>query len=175
MRILGLDQSSNCTGFCIIEEGKIVNHGVFDIHDIDKKHNGELYYLEKIENNLKFLERIIEEYNIDLVIIEDIQKQSNILTYKKLAWLQGNLIQLLYNKHIKFSILSPSEWRSILGIKGSRQGRKIVKENTIKYIKNNFNIDVVKDDESDAIAIAYAGYKRFIKNKLNIFERKVGE
>ena len=170
MRMLGLDQSSNYTGYCIIENGNIIKHGVFDTHDIDKKNNGECYYQEKIYNINMFLERIIKEYNIDFVVIEDIQKQANIKTYKQLAWLQGTLIQTLYNNKIKYSILSPSQWRSILGIKTGK--REIVKKNTIEYIKNTFDIDIIKDDESDAIAICYACWKRYNKGKLEYFENK---
>ena len=170
MRLLGLDQSSNSTGFCIIEDGNIIKHGIFDIHDINKKDYGETYYQEKIHNVNMFLERLIKEYEIELVIIEDVQKQANVKTFKQLAWLQGSLIQTLYNNKIKYAILSPSQWGSILGIKTGK--REVVKKNTIKYIKDTFNIDVVKDDDSDAIAICYAGWKRYSKNKLEYFEKK---
>ena len=170
MKILGLDQSSNYTGFAIFEDDKLIKYGLFDVHDIKKDTNGDLFYLEKIQNNLMFLDRIIKEYNIDFVAIEDIQKQTNILTYKKLAWLQGNLVQYLYNLGIKFTIISPSKWRSILGIKG--RGRTVVKKNTIKYVEDKFNINIKKDDESDAIAIGYAVSKRIGKKSLEVYERK---
>lgn len=175
MRILGLDQSSNCTGYCIIEDGNIIKYGYLKLDKIDKKHEGICYYQEKIRLVKELMINLINEYKVDYIALEDIQKQFNIQTYKGLAHLQGSLINYLYENGYKYTILSPSKWRSILNIKGARQGREVVKAKTIKYIKDNFDIDVVKDDESDAIAIAYATYKKLSakNNKLEIFERQV--
>lgn len=156
MKILALDQASSKTGFSIYNENKkLLKYGVFDIHDIDEKHNGSLFYQEKIENVKMFLDRIICEYTIDLVVIEDIQSQSNINTYKKLAWLQGVLIQYLYSNKIQFKILSPSEWRKILKIKGKSRKRVDIKLATQEYVKTIFEIEA-SEDECDAICIGKA-------------------
>ena len=170
MRILGLDQSSNKTGFAIYENEELIKYGVFDIHDLDEKHNGICYFQEKIENNLMFIDRLIKEYKIDLVCIEDIQSQSNVNTYKKLAWLQGSIMQYLYDNNFEYSILSPSEWRKVLNIKGKSRKREDIKLATQQYVTKAFGIEV-DEDTSDAICIGQACDLLNIKNKLNIYKK----
>lgn len=166
--ILSLDQASNKTGFAIYSSKELSKHGVFDISDIDKKHFGDNYYHEKVTNVKMFLDRCIKEFNIDLVILEDIQKQTNIKTFKDLAYLQGVLKNYCYENNIPFSVLSPSEWRSgTLHIKGRK--REDAKKNTQDYVKKQFGIEA-SEDECDAIGIGSAGVKLLDKGKLEIFK-----
>ena len=83
--ILALDQSSRCSGFSVFENGKLLTYGKFTFEDADL---GER--LCKIKN--KILE-LIEQYNIDELIFEDIQLQNNITqnvqTFKTLAEVYG--------------------------------------------------------------------------------------
>lgn len=155
IKILALDQGSNITGFSILNNEELIKYGVFNIKD-EKNIN------ERIDYNKLFLDKLYSTYKPDMISIEDIQQQKNPLTFKKLAHLQGLLINYLHINGIPYMILKPSEWRSKLGIKGAK--REIQKRNSIKYILNKYNIDVT-DDESDSICIGLASYKIFNSKK----------
>lgn len=169
MRILSLDQALDKTGFSIIQNEELVKYGVLDLTDISRIKDLTLDQKleERITNVKEFLKRMIDTYEINIVILEDIQSQKNVKTYKNLASLQGNLKNYLYNKEIPFAVLKPSEWRSSLGIKGRE--RKIQKKNAQVYVKYNFGYDVT-EDEADAICIGISGSKKLKKNKLEIIK-----
>ena len=171
MIILGLDQSSNSTGYSVYKDGELIKYGLFnETKKIDKKHNGNTYYQEKIKRIKEFMKGLIDTYKVDIVTIEDIQSQKSPDTFKKLAWLQSALIQYLYEQKIKYAILKPSEWRNALKIKGKTRKREDVKKATIEYVKKEFDIDCTdKDDISDAICIGYASVKLLDKNKLTLY------
>lgn len=138
-----------------------VKYGLLNLSDI----KGETALDEKIINVKEFLKRIIDYYNVDLVILEDIQQQVNPSTFKNLSYLQGVLKNYLFENNIHFAILSPSQWRGELGIKG--RGREQQKKNTQAYILNRLNINT-GEDESDAIALGLASVSKLKKNKLEI-------
>lgn len=164
MNILSLDQALRITGYSILnQQGRLIDYGIIKTPNDTKK---KKYTQEdKINIIIEEVEKLIEKHNIDFVVIEDIQKQVNIKTFKDLAILLGCLRQYLYNKGIDYEILSPSVWRSVLNIKGRVRADK--KKNAQLYIKNKFDIDV-SEDEADSISIACAMlHKLKLRGKIN--------
>lgn len=86
----------------------------------------------------------------DFVVLENIQFQRNIATFKSLAQLQGCIMYHLNNLNIDYVFVEPSAWKSFCGIKGRK--REEQKKNTIIYVKNKYNINV-SEDIADAIGI----------------------
>ncbi len=168
LRILALDQALTKTGFAIFDK-ELEKYGILNLGDIerDKTLTKEQKGLERINNVKEFMNRLIDTYDIELVVLEDVQSQKNVDTFKKLASLQGNLKLWLYEFGIPFAILKPSEWRQALGIKGSK--REIQKKNAIDKINKLYGAKVT-DDEADAICLALAAKKRLDKNKLDIIK-----
>lgn len=162
--LLSLDQSLNLTGFAIFSSvnGDLYKYGIFDLKDI----KGDNISDEKIYNIKMFLDRIIKEYNIKFVVIEDIQSQSNVNTFKLLSWLQGVLKNYLYENNIPYAIISPPAWRKELGIKGRKRDEQ--KINAINYIKNRYNIDV-SSDVADAICIGLGAIEKLKNNNIKIY------
>jgi Holliday junction resolvasome RuvABC endonuclease subunit len=80
-KILALDQASEKSGYSIFDNGKLFKYGLLKLSDIKKDKFNEPYD-ERVTNVKEFLKKMIDTYNIDLVILEDIQKQVNIKTYK---------------------------------------------------------------------------------------------
>ena len=154
-KVLSLDQALNLTGFAIYDNGELILHGVFDLKDIKNNihepNNSPVQ--EKISNIKQFLEKIIKDYEIDLVVLEDIQSQVNINTFKQLAWLQGVLINFLFQKQVCHVMLKPSEWRTIVGVKGRKRVEQ--KLSARKKVFELFAKDV-SEDEADAILIGLA-------------------
>lgn len=146
-KILSLDQAT-LTGFAIFEDDEcnddfiLISYGLY-------RAKGNTFE-EKIIDICNYFDILIHEEQIDLLLLEDVQAQSNTLTYGKLSRLIGALIELANMNNIEYKIIHSSTWRKGLGIKG--KDRKVLKEQSKQYVFNKYGI-AVKDDISDAIAI----------------------
>ena len=143
--ILALDQASRTSGFAVFQEDQLVASGTFTYDDDDFS-----LRLVKIRNKVISL---IEQYNINKILLEDIQLQSqtnNVETYRKLAEVRGVLSELACEMKIPHEIIHSQTWKSTLGIKG--RDRNIQKRNAQAYVAQTYS-KKVSQDESDAICI----------------------
>ena len=152
MIYLSLDQAMRTTGWAIFEDDELKKYGSFTIpshHSIE----------QRLNEFMRELNNLYREYEFDELFFEDIQNQNNNETYKKLAYVQATIIIWCYNNNIKFSILSPSHWRSVLkercGISFGRK-REEQKQKAIEFVQQFF-ARMVSSDEADAICLGYAG------------------
>ena len=152
MIYLSLDQSLRTTGWAIFENKELKQYGHFTIpshHPIE----------QRLNEFMRELNDLYREYEFDELFFEDIQNQNNNETYKKLAYVQATIVIWCYNNNIKFHILSPSHWRSVLkercGISFGRK-REEQKQKAIEFVQQFF-ARMVTSDEADAIALGYAG------------------
>lgn len=147
MKILSLDESTNVSGYSIFDKGELIKYGEIDISDIDD-------VTERI-NTLKHLtDRFIEKYQIDKVIIEDIQLQNgNVKGFKTLSRLQGTLLDYFFEKEIPYVIIPSVTWKSICGIKGRKRAEQ--KQNAIDFVKEKYRIEV-SSDTADAICLGFS-------------------
>lgn len=152
MIYLSLDQAMRTTGWAIFEDDELKKYGSFTIpsqHPIE----------QRLNEFMRELNNLYREYEFDELFFEDIQNQNNNETYKKLAYVQATIIIWCYNNNIKFSILSPSHWRSVLkercGISFGRK-REEQKQKAIEFVQQFF-ARMVSSDEADAICLGYAG------------------
>lgn len=103
---------------------------------------------------------MIQNWQPDQVVIEDIQlqkfKSSNgmegdaVVTFKKLAHLQGALKNYFYEIGIPYKVVPPATWRAYSDVKGANRTDK--KKNAQIKIKRFYDISVTQD-EADAILI----------------------
>lgn len=146
MRILALDQSSKVSGYCVFEFDELVTYGKITCTDpiVGAR-------LNKIRNKVQDL---IEEYNIDEVIFEDIQLQknvaNNVVTYKVLSEVFGVITELLEELKIPYSTVLAGTWKSALGIKGRTRAEQ--KKAAAEFVKQQFDITPTQD-EADSICI----------------------
>lgn len=152
MIYLSLDQAMRTTGWAIFENKELKQYGHFTIpshHPIE----------QRLNEFMRELNDLYREYEFDELFFEDIQNQNNNETYKKLAYVQATIIIWCYNNNIKFYILSPSHWRSVLkercGISFGRK-REEQKQKAIELVQQFFS-RMVTSDEADAICLGYAG------------------
>jgi len=152
MIYLSLDQAMRTTGWAIFEDDELKKYGSFTIpshHLIE----------QRLNEFMRELNNLYREYEFDELFFEDIQNQNNNETYKKLAYVQATIIIWCYNNNIKFSVLSPSHWRSVLkercGISFGRK-REEQKQKAIEFVQQFF-ARMVSSDEADAICLGYAG------------------
>lgn len=144
MKIGAFDQSTKITGVSIFEDGELIKYWHIDSNI---KENMPFKRIIKTRNMIK---QIITENKLDYIILEQCQFQRNFATYQQLSVLQGALVGMLYDLDKPFTIVPPSTWKSFCGIKGKKRAEQ--KANTIKMVKEKFNLDVT-EDEADSIGI----------------------
>ena len=149
--LLALDQSSNTTGYAIFKNGEPVVISHFDApkgQDLGDR-------LEWIRNKVISL---IQEYDIDEVVFEDIQlqdvngsRETGIKTFKVLAEVFGVIHELLTELKMDYTIVPPVVWKSTFKIAG--KGRTQEKKMSQAYIKSSLGLTCT-EDEADAACIA---------------------
>ena len=145
MKILSIDQSLNCSGYCICESDNLnLIKCTFYKPKCVKS-------VEKMYKICVFFNQIIQEENIDLVLLEDVQSQLSIKTFKLLAMLLGALIEVVNENQCEYMIIPPATWRKILNPKKGMK-RKELKELSKQYVRDRFNLEV-NDDVADSICM----------------------
>lgn len=151
--LLALDQASHITGWSIFQEDKLIEYGKIVANQGDL---GERLYYIKQE-----VLKLIDKYNIDEIVMEDIQMQNNIInnvqTFKTLAELFGVLYETFTELKIPNSAILASSWKSVLGVKG--KDRAVQKKNAQQWVIDNYNIKVIQDI-ADSICIGAAYLKQ---------------
>lgn len=145
-RLLALDQSSRVSGYAIFYDGKLEDYGKFEFTDNDLG-----IRLLKIRQKV---DGLIDKYNINEVVLEDIQLQNNVSnnvqTFKALAEVFGVVYELITEKDIKNSAVLSTVWKSALGVKGRTRPEQ--KRNAQAFVTSTYGIKATQD-ESDAICI----------------------
>ena len=152
MKILAFDQSTKISAYSIFIDGQYVECGYIDLHKM--KDTSDRVRAMGVD-----LCKIIAKYQPDKVVIEEVAQQSNALTLKLLARIQGIIIGFCAAHNIDTYIVEPSKWRSTLKFKqGSGVKREELKAQAIKYIKDHYGLDL-SEDSCEAICINEAAHK----------------
>ena len=112
--IIALDQSISKTGVSVFESNecdddfKLIEYELF----VAKGDTEQKIFKTAIK-----LQNLILKYRPTKILLEDIQLQVNVSTYKSLSQLQGALFFVCYGMAIKCEIVTPSVWRKGLEIK----------------------------------------------------------
>lgn len=143
--ILALDQSSKITGYALFENNQLIGYGKFTFNDADLD-----VRLVKIRNQVR---QLIDQYQPDEIVYEDIQQQTNIAnvkTFKVLAEVFGVLSELFEELKIKHTPVLSTVWKSALNIKGRTRAEQ--KKNAQAYVAKTYGLNLT-EDESDAICL----------------------
>lgn len=141
--LLALDQASKVSGYAVFNpEGELIAYGKFiaDVEDLGER-------LVFIKNKVA---ELIEKYNIDQVVMEDIQQQENVQTFKVLAEVFGVIYEYLTEIKMPNTSVLACEWRKTLKIPGYKRAEQ--KRNTQTWAANEYGVKATQD-ECDAIAI----------------------
>ena len=153
MILLALDQASKVSGWAIFIDGELKHYGkiVADHADFGDK----LVYIRKE------IIKLINDYEVDEVVFEDIQLQENVNTFKALAEVFGVVDELCAEFKVPRTSILASVWKSKLGIKGKdRPAQKRAAQN---WVVNTYNIKVIQDI-ADAVCIGTAYLKDIKKD-----------
>lgn len=150
MKVCGLDISTKKTGVSFGEDEKILSYDLIDKSDITD-----------VEDRInKMALALIEKLNVEkpeIVWIEDTWNARNIQTTKELTRIIGVVNGWCIMNNAEFNLIMPSRWRKLVSIEQGKKKRQELKELSIKYVKDNFNIDV-NDDVADSICILDAAF-----------------
>ena len=158
MRTLAVDASTKSTGYAIFDDQELKHYGCITAS------SANLY--KRIHKMQDELEKIINEYKPDKIIMEDVipdDVKGNQTVFRALMYLQGYLTEIYDKNKIPFELVVASHWRKLCGIKtGAGVRRESLKPKDIKFVKNQFGIDS-NDDVCDAICIGFAAVGGTIK------------
>lgn len=149
MYILALDQATKITGYAYFENEILLKYGAFKSHDPAS--------ILRIEEIIQQIENFIKINKIDLLILEDIQLQEeddeiSIPTFKTLSKLLGAIELLAIKYNINYKIITPTKWRTDIGINTFKKNRTYLKAQALLYVQNKFNIEM-PIDVAEAICI----------------------
>lgn len=159
MRVLALDQASRTSGWAVFDDGELFNYGKFSATQTDV--GDRLHYIRKEVIGL------IDKFDIDEVVFEDIQLQGNVAnnvqTFKALAEVFGVLHELFVELKMPRTAVLSTVWKSTLGIKG--KDRTAQKKAAQAWVEQTYGVKPTQD-ECDAICIG----AHYIRNKVEVFD-----
>ena len=154
-----MDQASRVTGWAVFDDGELYNYGKFSATQTDV--GDRLHFIRKEVIGL------IEKFDIDEVVFEDIQLQNNVVnnvaTFKALAEVFGVLHELFVEMKMPRTAVLSTVWKSSLGIKG--KDRPAQKKAAQDWVVKTYNVKATQD-ECDAICIG----AHYTKNKIEVFD-----
>lgn len=154
-KVLSIDQSTRCTGWACFIGGIYLDSGIIDMSKSKLETN------ERSFEMAKSIWKVIKKFKPTHLILEDVQQQSNAKTMIILARLSGMVIGYAEAHGVKTHILQPAKWRAALSYsQGSKVKRAELKQQSIDYVKEHFNLDLT-EDECEAIAEGIAAHKIF--------------
>lgn len=155
---LSLDAATYTTGMSIFnKEGQLLGHKALVI---EKRKD----YFVRLQEIAQEIEKIVKQFNIKCVILEDIQYQQNPVLFKKLAMLQGVIRYLVVNiLKIELITAMADEWRSYSHIGGQkRQEQKLAAIQRARLIYK----EDISEDESESIFLGKFGISQYYNNQL---------
>lgn len=145
MKAMGIDSSTSCTGWAILdtEQNKVIASGYI-------KPKSKLNAIQKIIYITQELKSIHREYEPEYINIEEVVVLRNAQTQRVLTALLYYIVIEFTKEDAIIKTVRPTEWR-----KGKIRGkaRSELKANCIKYVENKYKI-AANEDEADAIVIA---------------------
>lgn len=146
MRFCGIDASSKKTGICLLIDGQLSDYKLLDYSSISDRE-------ERMKLMCTALLKQLSEYNPDFVAIEDSWNAKNVEVTKLLTRIMGVTYAWCLSKKRDWDSILPPQWRKYCGIDQSKKKRQELKQASIDYVKQKYNIDV-NDDVADSIALA---------------------
>lgn len=176
MNILAIDQA-RAGGWSVwdYENKKLLKYGTFDYKSTEYTFAQATLKIETLVNSL------ILDNDISAIFIEDIQLRQNVQSFKRLAQLQGVLVNLFEKNEYLYDYIAPTQWQNYCKARGrttkevkakikelENSGKKASKILSIQFVKEKFNIDTTNDNLADACCIGfYAVNNKTIITKQN--------
>jgi len=168
--VMGLDLSTNFTGYCLMENDKVLKYGGIAFRQnmtrAEYLKTGQYKEIQIIDSGVygfrKRIEIIAElliphVFTADIILIEDTQFQSNAKTFAQLCEMRGYIIAVITEYNQDFEVISSGQWRKAHGFDGHK--RDELKAEAIRKFERVIGRRFPFDDVAEAYFIATAGKK----------------
>lgn len=163
LNILAIDQARNGAWAVFDYETKEpVGYGTFCFDSKKYTYAQAILHIEEI------LDMLVRAYTPWFIAIEDIQLRANAQSFKKLAQLQGVLVNFCEKNKLSYGLVAPTRWQSFCRARGrnskevksgvlavEQTGKKESKMLSLQFVKDTFGICTENDNLADAISLAY--------------------
>lgn len=163
INILAIDQArKGAWAVFECESKKLIGTGVFEFDSKYYTYARAVMYIEDIVNI------VIKAYDVSAIFIEDIQLRQNVQSFKRLAQLQGVLVNSFERNNYLYDYIAPAQWQNFCNSRGrtskeqdaeitelEHDGKKRSKILSIQYVKEHFGIDTQDDNLADSICIGW--------------------
>lgn len=146
--LLSFDTSTSHTGYCVWHNAKYYSSGIVS----SDPYTGD----DRLEPMCTGIMKILNDNSPSIVVVERINVNRNLRNTRNLAEIIGVIRGWCYCHGSFFMELSPSEWRSSIGIQKKGAKRDYYKDASLNYVKEKYHKQAETDDESDAICIGEA-------------------
>lgn len=143
-KIIAFDQALNTTGYSIFNDGVLVKFDKFTTTESSSTAN-------KLKEFRVFIIDLIDKEKPDLIAFEEIQLQQipgtsahgNVETFKKLAYVQAILLEIISEKELKYEIVASASWKSTCKIKGRARAEQ--KRNAQAFVLSEYGVKAIQD------------------------------
>ena len=112
MTILGLDMSSQRTGYSLFKDKRLVDYGLWELSSGD-----ESDWRKRIQYMAKCINDYCDMHDVDVVYVEDVPPIiQNSQTVKVLSALQGMVLATFTLRNIELHFVPVKNWKSKIGI-----------------------------------------------------------
>lgn len=152
-RVLALDAATGTTGYSIYDDKDLIKYGHYSL-------SSEHEITERINGMKKWAVALCNEAKPDKIFLEHIQLQEygkgeyQVELYRKLANLQGVLLDTFFELNLPCKLVMAKQWKSYCGIKSRNRSEQ--KKETQQLITIWYGLSLT-EDESDAVCIGKYG------------------
>lgn len=163
MKILAVDQARHGAWAVFDYEGKkLLDYGIWGYDSKNYSFEQAIMHIEAL------LDEVIRTHEVDAVFLEDIQLRKNVQSFKKLAQLQGVLVNLCEKTNILYELVAPTQWQSYCKARGRTTKeikskvttiepteKKTSKILSLQAAKDVYGIETENDNLADAIMLGH--------------------
>ena len=175
MNILALDQARvGAWSVFDYEKKELIGYGTFEF---DAK---KFTYAKAIMHIEELISMLVKAYDISAIFIEDINLRFNVQSFKKLAQLQGVLVNFCEKNEYLYGYVAPTQWQNYCCARGRNtkeiekrvlsvetDGKKKSKILSIQFVKDQFGIETENDNLADACSLGW-----YVVNVIEIEKEK---
>ena len=161
MKILAVDQARHGAWAVYDYEGKkLLDYGTWGFDSKNYTFEQAILHIEAL------LSEVIRTHDIDAVFLEDIQLRKNVQSFKKLAQLQGVLVNMCEKTNILYNLVAPTQWQNYCKARGRTTkeikskitsveptGKKTSKILSLQAARDIYGIVTENDNLADATMI----------------------
>jgi len=177
MKIIAVDQARRGAWSVFdYEEKKLLDYGVWSFPSEKCTFEQAVLQIETL------LDGVIRKHGVDAVFLEDIQLRRNVQSFKKLAQLQGVLVNLCKKNEYLYGLVPPAQWQSfckargrtnkeikakVTEIEGVKKTSKIL---SIQAARNIYGVETDDDNLADSIMLGH-----YCVNQIKIISKGINE